>query len=249
MRKQLFTIIKNDKVADRTFRLEVQCKEGILPIRSGQFADIALDGFFLRRPLSVCDFSSDSITFLYKVVGAGTRHLSEMRSGEELDILSGLGNGFSPDSCRRKALLAGGGLGSAPLYLLCKELLSLGRSVSLVLGFNRQSEIVLKEEFRALGVEPLIATLDGGEGEKGFTTDVIAKLNESEFDYFYTCGPLVMMKAVCKALPSTNGEASLEERMGCGAGFCYGCSCHTRTQGTKRICKDGPVFKKEEIVW
>lgn len=249
MQKQLFTITKNEEIADRTFRIEMECEKGVLSVRSGQFAHLTVDGGFLRRPVSICDFSPNTITLIYKVVGAGTKTLSKKDKGEKLDVLTGLGNGFSLQSCTSSALLAGGGVGTAPLHLLCKELLSMGRKVSIVLGFNRKSEIVLTEEFKKMGVTPLIATLDGSEGKKGFVTDIIAGIPESSFDYFYCCGPLPMMKAVCETLTSVHGEASLEERMGCGAGFCYGCSCHTVSGQAKRVCKDGPVFKKEEIVW
>lgn len=249
MQKRLFTITRNEEVADRTFRIEMRNEKGGLSIHSGQFVDIAVDGGFLRRPISVCDFTPNTLTLLYKVVGAGTKTLSKKVRGETLDVLTVLGNGFSPQSCTSSALLIGGGLGSAPLNLLCKELLALGKKVTVVLGFNRKSEIVLKEEFRKMGPTPLLATLDGSEGTKGFVTDVLKGMDKNSFDCFYCCGPFAMMKAVCEALPSVRGEASLEERMGCGVGFCYGCSCRTMSGEAKRVCKDGPVFKKEEIVW
>ncbi len=245
MQKLRFTIESNKKVARDTFRLQLSCPE-MSSCRSGQFVDIALDGFFLRRPISVCDCAPGSLTLLYKTVGQGTLKMSGMRPGEALDILCGLGHGFTPESCRSKALLAGGGIGSAPLYLLAKELLAAGRQVSVFLGFNRADEVLLREEFSALGIRPAIATMDGSEGTKGLVTDAIRE-TAPEYDFFYTCGPMKMMRAVCEALDG-DGEASLEERMGCGAGFCYGCSCHT-TVGARRICKDGPVFRKEEIIW
>lgn len=245
MQKLKFTIESNDKVARDTFRLRLASAE-FEACRSGQFVDIALEGFFLRRPISVCDCGPGTLTLLYKTVGAGTGQMSLMRPGEELDLLCGLGHGFTPESCRSKALLLGGGLGAAPLHLLAKELLAAGRSVSVALGFNRADEIVLSDEYRALGITPLIATLDGSAGVKGFVTDAVRQA-APEYDFFYTCGPLKMMQAVCSGLDRP-GEASLEERMGCGAGFCYGCSCHT-TVGAKRICKDGPVFRKEDIIW
>lgn len=245
MQKLRFTIESNEEVARDTFRLQLDAP-GVEPCRSGQFVDIALDGFFLRRPISVCDCGPGSLTLLYKTVGRGTRKMSQMLPGETLEILCGLGHGFTPESCRSKALLAGGGLGAAPLYLLAKELLAAGRQVSVVLGFNKDDEILLAEEYRRLGASLHIATMDGSEGTKGFVTDAIREA-EPEYDFFYTCGPMKMMQAVCGALKG-GGEASLEERMGCGAGFCYGCSCHT-TVGARRICKDGPVFRKEDIIW
>ena len=261
MQKLLFRIDGNDAVARDVYRLRLvpaaaSSATGIVagecaPVRplalhSGQFVDIALDGFFLRRPISVCDCTGDSLTLLYKVVGEGTAKMALMQPGETLELLTDLGNGFSPEKCREKALLAGGGLGAAPLFLLCRELLSMGKQVTVALGFNTAEDIILENEYKALGLTPLIATMDGSRGVKGFVTDAIREA-APEFDYFYTCGPLKMMQAVCAALP-TPGEASLEERMGCGAGFCYGCTCHT-SDGPRRVCKDGPVFKKEDIVW
>lgn len=245
MQKLKFTIESNDKVARDTFRLTLHSPE-FEPCRSGQFVDVALEGFFLRRPISVCDCERGRLTLLYKTVGQGTLKMSGMLPGETLELLCGLGHGFTVESCRSKALLLGGGLGAAPLHLLAKELISAGRSVSVALGFNTAEEIVLSDEYRALGIAPLIATLDGSVGVKGFVTDAVRRACP-EYDFFYTCGPLKMMQAVCSELDRP-GEASLEERMGCGAGFCYGCSCHTAV-GAKRICKDGPVFRKEDIIW
>ncbi len=245
MQKILYTIRGNDAVARDTFRLHLS-SDVPLAVRSGEFVDIALDGFYLRRPISVCDCTPDGLVLIYKTVGAGTLQMSRMRPGETLELLTGLGHGFTPDSCAGDALLVGGGLGAAPLHLLCKELLAAGKRVSAVLGFNREDEIVLLGEYRALGVEPVIATLDGSVGVKGFVTDAIREA-APKYDFFYTCGPMKMMQAVCTSL-ACGGEASLEERMGCGAGFCYGCSCRTAL-GVKRICKDGPVFRKEDIIW
>lgn len=243
--KRIFTIAENTLVADQTYRLVLKAVEPGYEF-SGEFVDIALDGFYLRRPLSVYDCAPGSISILYKTVGEGTKALAAKPAGSALDILTGLGRGYDPDATDKSALLVAGGLGAAPLHILCKELKARGKKVSVVLGFNNADEIVLEKEYRALADEFAIATLDGSVGVKGFVTDAIAQM-QPEFDFFYTCGPMVMMKAVCGAL-ETGGEASLEERMGCGAGFCYGCSCHT-TVGAKRICKDGPVFRKEEIIW
>ncbi len=232
-------------IADKTFRIVLSCGFPA-DIRAGEFVDIALEGKYLRRPISVCDCEDDKITLLYKVVGEGTEQMSKMQAGEKLDILVGLGHGFDPSACKKDALLVGGGLGAAPMHLLCKELLASGKNVSVVLGFNKAEEKVLEDEFKAMGVKPVIATLDGSCGTKGFVTDAIAE-HKPEFDYFYTCGPMPMMRALSECL-DCDGECSLEERMGCGAGFCYTCSCHT-VVGARRVCKDGPVFKKEEIIW
>ena len=212
----------------------------------GEFVHIAVPGFFLRRPLSICDKEAGRLTIVYKVVGEGTRALSEMKEGTVLEVLTGLGRGFDPDACRCEALLVGGGLGAAPLYLLARELKAQGKKVTVVLGFNTADEIVMVREFEDICDTVAVSTLDGSVGVKGFVTDAIAEMARS-YDYFYTCGPVVMMKAVCGMLECP-GEASLEERMGCGAGFCYGCSIETKN-GPRRVCKDGPVFKKEELLW
>jgi len=243
--KRIFTIVENTLVADQTFRLVLKAAQPGYEF-SGEFVDIAIEGFYLRRPLSVYDCAPGSISIIYKTVGEGTKALAAMTPGSTLDVLTGLGRGYDACATKDAALLVAGGLGAAPLYLLCKELKAQGKKVSVVLGFNKADEIVLDKEYRALADHFAIATLDGSVGVKGFVTDAIA-LMQPEYDFFYTCGPMVMMKAVCHALP-TSGEASLEERMGCGAGYCYGCSCQTMV-GAKRICMDGPVFRKEEIIW
>ncbi len=245
MQKRIFHIESNATVARDTFRMVLRT-DGPVAVRSGQFVDIALPGFYLRRPISVSDILPDGLVIYYKVVGEGTRVMAGYAPGTPLELLLPLGSGFHPENCREDALLVGGGLGAAPLYLLAKELLALGKGVSVVLGFNRADEICLAEEFRALGVAVHFATLDGSVGTRGFVTDAIAAARPA-FDRFYTCGPLPMMKALCQALDAP-GEASLEERMGCGAGFCYGCSVRTAS-GPKRVCADGPVFDKEVILW
>lgn len=242
MIRSVLTVIENTLIAVKTYKM-VLAGEGDA---GGEFVDIAIPGFFLRRPLSVCDREEGRWTVVYKVVGEGTKALAALAAGTELDVLTGLGRGFDPAACRSEALLVGGGLGAAPLYLLAKELKVRGRRVTAVLGFNKADEIVLEEEFRALCDGFALATLDGSAGTKGFVTDAIAALRPS-FDYFYTCGPMPMMKAVCTTLDAP-GEASLEERMGCGAGFCYGCTVRTAA-GPRRVCADGPVFKKEDILW
>ena len=242
MRKGLYTIAENAPVADRTYRL-VLTGEGVV---DGEFVHISVPGFYLRRPLSICDCEEGRMTIVYRVVGDGTRMLSGLKPGEELEVLTGLGRGFDPDACREEALLVGGGLGVPPLYLLAKRLKAQGKKVTAVLGFNKAEETILVPEFEAVCDEVAVSTVDGSRGVKGFVTDAIAALRPA-FDYFYTCGPMVMMKVVCQKLEGP-GEASLEERMGCGAGFCYGCSIQTKN-GPRRVCKDGPVFKKEELTW
>ena len=243
MEKQLYTITENRLVAADTYRLVLSGKGKV----DGEFVHLEIPGFYLRRPLSVCHSEEGRFTLLYKTVGEGTKVLATLPEGTQLSVLTGLGRGFDASACSRSALLVGGGLGAAPLYLLAKELKRQGKKVTVVLGFNKADEIVLANEFKALSDAFAIATLDGSVGVKGFVTDAIKGMAGLDYDYFYTCGPMIMMKVVCEAL-SGPGEASLEERMGCGAGFCYGCSVQTQN-GPRRVCKDGPVFKKEEILW
>ena len=242
MKKKVYQIAENRLIAADTYKL-VLSGEG--PV-DGEFVHLEIPPYFLRRPFSVCDTSESGLTILYKTVGEGTRALASLPAGTSLNVLTGLGKGFSADACRENALLVGGGLGAAPLYLLARELKAQGKQITAILGFNKADELVLRKEFEALCDQVAITTLDGSVGTQGFVTDALKAL-EPTYDYFYTCGPMVMMKAVCGML-SGPGEASLEERMGCGAGFCYGCSIQT-TGGPRRVCKDGPVFKKEEIIW
>ena len=242
MNKQVYTIAENRLVASDTYKLVLAGNGNV----NGEFVHIDIPGYYLRRPFSVCDADEGSLTLLYKTVGEGTQTLATLPEGTELSVLTGLGRGFDANACRKKALLVGGGLGAAPLYPRAERLKAQGKDVTVVLGFNRKEEMVLEREFRALCNTFSLSTLDGSEGIKGFVTDAIKAL-QPEYDYFYTCGPMVMMKAVCELLEGP-GEASLEERMGCGVGFCYGCSIQT-TGGPRRVCKDGPVFKKEDILW
>lgn len=235
-------IISNLPLTRNCFRLELG-GEGIPPVAPGQFVQLEIPGKYLRRPISVHDASEEHIVLIYKTVGEGTQILSQMVPGQVLDLLMPLGKGFSADACPGRALLLCGGLGSAPLWFLAKTLLAQGKTVSAVLGFNTAADVVLLDEYRSLGIEPTIVTLDGTCGLKGVVTDAPLP----EHDRFYTCGPLPMMRAVCSKLQSP-GELSMEERMGCGAGFCYGCSIQT-ANGPRRVCADGPVFKKEEILW
>ena len=209
----------------------------------GQFINIKLDGLFLRRPISICDYDSKTITIIYKVVGDGTELMSTLTVGKTLDCLVGLGNGYDI-SKSTKPLLIGGGVGVPPMYNLAKELIKSGQKPVVILGFNTKDEVFYENEFKALGCKTIITTVDGSYGTKGFVTDA---MGEFDFDYFYTCGPLPMFKAVYNAT-DVSGQFSFEERMGCGFGACMGCSCKTK-YGNKRICKDGPVLVKEEIIW
>ena len=242
MKNSIFTIEKNEKIADSVYLMTLRGDtEGV---RCGQFVNIRLEGLYLRRPISVCDCEGDLLTLIYKVVGKGTEQMKEMRAGESLDLLTGLGNGYDTTPSGERPLLLGGGVGVPPLYMLCKRLVSEGKKPTVILGFNKASEVFYKNEFEALGATVLVATADGSMGVKGFVTDAMAGV---DYTYFYTCGPEPMLKAVYK-VTTTDGQFSFEERMGCGFGACMGCSCKTIT-GYKRICKEGPVLMKEEVLW
>ena len=214
--------------------------------RSGQFINIELEGKFLRRPISVADYDAKTITIIYKVVGRGTEQMKGLKVGTQLDILTGLGNGFDTANSAKRPLLVGGGVGVPPMYNLCKRLIAEGKQPQVIMGFNTSAEVFYYDEFKALGVDVYCSTADGLMGTKGFVTDVIRE-KSLEFDYLYTCGPLPMLKALYDNT-SVDGEFSFEERMGCGFGACMGCTCKTK-YGNKRICKDGPVLKREEIIW
>ena len=243
MKQGIFTIISNEALTDSVYKMVLSGDTSAITA-SGQFVNIQLAGKFLRRPISVCDYDSQTLTIVYKVVGKGTQQMSAMKSGEKLDILTGLGNGYDLSLSGDKPVLLGGGVGVPPMYNLAKKLIALGKDVTVILGFNTKSEVFYEEEFKALGCNVIVATADGSHGVKGFATTPLAEL---DYTYFYTCGPEPMLKAVYKAT-STSGQMSFEERMGCGFGACMGCSCKTLT-GYKRICKEGPVMKKEEILW
>ena len=245
MDKRIFEIESNRPLTEQVFEMRLRGDATAIR-RAGQFVNIAVEGLFLRRPISVCDFTDDTLTLIYKVVGEGTARMAKMQAGKRLDILTGLGNGFDADRTDTKALLVGGGVGVPPLYRLTKDLVARGKEVTAVLGFNRADEIFYADEFAAAGARVIIATADGSVGTKGFVTDAIRE-NGVEFDYFYACGPLPMLRALCDAT-ATDGELSFEERMGCGFGACMGCSCKTHN-GNKRICKEGPVLRKDEIIW
>ena len=243
MTQSVFKIISNIPLTPLIYKMELEGDTRSLK-RSGQFVNIKIEGLYLRRPISVCDFCDGKMTLIYKVVGEGTEIMSKMQKGEELDILVGLGNGFDHTKSGNRTVLIGGGVGIPPLYNLCKRLISQGKEVSVILGFNTKDEIFYENEFKALGAQTFVTTVDGSCGIKGFVTDA---LKDIDYDYFYTCGPEPMFKAIEK-IAKTSGQYSFEERMGCGFGACMGCSCRTK-YGNKRICKDGPVLEREEIIW
>lgn len=244
MKQAIFTIKSNVPLTKTVFRAVLVGDTSEIK-NSGQFVNLLIDGFFLRRPISVCDKDRESFTIVYKVVGKGTEKLSKMQKGEKLDILTGLGNGYDESLSGETPLLIGGGVGVPPLYLLCKNLIAQGKKPTVILGFNTKEEIFLKDEFESLGVKTLVATADGSFGIKGFVTDALKLVDD--YSHFFTCGPEPMLKAVFGAT-ETDGQFSFEERMGCGFGACMGCSCKTVT-GYKRICKEGPVLRKGEILW
>ncbi len=242
MKDLIFTIETNKKIAKNTFEcvLSGDCTD----IKCGQFVNIKIEGFYLRRPISVCCVEGDKLTLIYKVVGAGTEVMSKMDKGTELLVLTGLGNGYNIEKSGDKPLLVGGGAGVPPMYQLCRELVAQGKTPSVILGFGAKDEVFYEDEFKALGASTYVTTVDGSYGIKGFVTDAFDKI---DYTYFYTCGPEPMLKAVYNK-STTSGQFSFEERMGCGFGACMGCSCKTK-YGNKRICKDGPVLEKEEIIW
>ena len=243
MKQSIFTILSNEALTDSVYKMVLSGDTSAITA-AGQFVNIQLEGMFLRRPISVCDYDDKTLTIVYKVVGKGTAAMSKMTTGTKLDILTGLGNGYDLSLSGDKPVLLGGGVGVPPMYNLAKKLIAQGKTVTVILGFNTVSEVFYEEEFKALGCETIVCTADGSYGTKGFATTPLAELS---YTYFYTCGPEPMLKAVYKAT-NTSGQMSFEERMGCGFGACMGCSCKTLT-GYKRICKEGPVMKKEEILW
>ena len=242
MKQSIFEIKENVYLTESVLKMTLSGDTSEIT-SPGQFVNIKLDGFFLRRPISVCDCEDGTLTIVYKVVGSGTEAMSAMKEGR-LDILTGLGNGYDLSVSGNKPLLIGGGVGVPPLYMLAKKLIEEGKEVSVILGFNTKSEVFYEDEFKALGAKVLVTTVDGSYGIKGFVTNAMDGI---DYTYFYTCGPEPMLKAVYNS-SVTEGQFSFEERMGCGFGACMGCSCKTIT-GYKRICKEGPVMRKEEILW
>lgn len=236
-----YKILLNEKIAKDVYKMILEGDTQYITA-SGQFINIKLESKFLRRPISVCDYDENTVTIIYKVVGEGTEMMSQLPVGETLDVLTGLGNGYDISN-GTKPLLIGGGVGVPPMYNLCKKLIAAGQQPTVILGFNTKEEVFYEDEFRALGADVRVTTVDGSYGIKGFVTDAFP----NDYDYFYTCGPMPMFKAI-EAKAVTSGQYSFEERMGCGFGACMGCSCKTK-YGNKRICKDGPVLVREEIIW
>lgn len=243
MKQSLFEILSNENIAKDIYKMVLKGDTSAITA-PGQFINIKIDGFFLRRPISVCDYNSENVTVIYKVVGNGTEVMANMKIGEKLDILSGLGNGFDTSKSGKTPVLIGGGVGVPPMYNLCKALINERKNVKVILGFNSADDVFYESEFKALGADVYVTTADGSYGTKGFVTDV---LKDIDYSYFYTCGPIPMFKAI-ENIAKTSGQYSFEERMGCGFGACMGCSCKTKYKNI-RICKDGPVLEREVIVW
>ena len=244
-KKAIYTLRSNERLTPAVWRMTLEGDTQWITA-PGQFVNVELDGCYLRRPISVCDWDERTITLIYKVVGEGTALMAGLRPGARLDLLTGLGNGFDVTKGSRRELLVGGGVGVPPLYNLAKRLLADGREVAVVLGFNTAAEVFYRDEFAQLGCRVVVATADGTEGVRGFVTDAIRESGLT-YDYFYACGPLPMLSALSDAT-KCSGQLSFEERMGCGFGACMGCSCKTK-YGNKRICKEGPVLTKEEVIW
>ena len=240
MKQRLFEIQSNEQIAKSVYRMQL-CGDttGILP---GQFVNIRVQGQFLRRPISVCNIADGILTIIYKVVGVGTEAMSHLPIGTKLDVLTVLGNGYDLSKAGDAPLLVGGGVGVPPMYMLARQLREMGKAVRVILGFNTKDEVFYEEEFRALGCDVTVTTVDGSHGVKGFVTNAL----DGQQSYYYTCGPLPMIKALLQAA-GTNGEVSMEERMGCGFGACMGCTIQT-TKGPKRVCKEGPVFAASELL-
>ena len=240
MKQRLFEIQSNEQIAKSVYRMQL-CGDtaGILP---GQFVNIRVQGQFLRRPISVCNIADGILTIIYKVVGVGTEAMSHLPIGTQLDVLTVLGNGYDLSKAGDAPLLVGGGVGVPPMYMLARQLRKMGKAVRVILGFNTKDEVFYEEDFRALGCDVTVTTVDGSHGMKGFVTNAL----DGKQSYYYTCGPLPMIKALLQAA-GTNGEVSMEERMGCGFGACMGCTIQT-TKGPKRVCKEGPVFAASELL-
>jgi len=240
--QQILTILTNKKLTESVYEMTLSGNVSKIT-KPGQFVNFKLEGLYLRRPFSVCDFSENYLKVIYKVVGKGTEQMTKMQPGEKIDALLGLGNGYDLSVKSDKPLLIGGGVGTPPMYNLCKKLKAQNKKVTVILGFNTKEEVFYEDEFKEIADKVIIKTVDGSYGEKGFVTSDFTH----DYDYIYTCGPEPMLKAIY-ATSNTSGQYSFEERMGCGFGACMGCSCKTK-YGNKRICKDGPVLVKEEIIW
>lgn len=241
--QSIFSIVDNILIAKDVYRMRLlgDTSEIWAP---GQFVNIKIDGCFLRRPISVCSYKEGQLTLIYKAIGEGTKKMASMGANETLDLLVGLGNGFDTDPAPgKKVVLIGGGVGLPPLYGLAESLIAEGnQDITCVMGFRSKDDVFYQKEFEDLGVKVLVATEDGSIGTKGFVTTILQNL---DYDYYYACGPMPMLRAIHPL--GKSGQLSFEERMGCGFGACMGCTCQTLTGG-KRVCVEGPVFPSEEVL-
>ncbi len=243
MKQGIYTVLSNIALTDCVYKMVLEGDTSAITA-PGQFVNLTVEGLYLRRPISIFDWDEKTITIIYKVVGEGTEKMAKWEVGYKCDVLTGLGNGFDMSKSGDEPVLIGGGVGIPPMYGLGKRLIAEGKKVKVILGFNKENEIFCKEDFEAIGAETYVTTVDGSVGIKGFVTDA---LKDMSYTYFYTCGPMPMFKAIENTAVGS-GQYSFEERMGCGFGACMGCSCKTK-YGNKRICKDGPVLEREEIIW
>ncbi len=243
MKQGIYTVLSNKALTDSVYKMVLEGDTSALTA-PGQFVNLTVEGLYLRRPISVFDWDETTITIIYKVVGEGTEKMAKWTEGYKCDVLTGLGNGFDMSKSGDMPVLIGGGVGIPPMFGLAKRLIADGKKVKVILGFNKEGEIFCCEDFEAIGAETYVTTVDGSVGIKGFVTDALKGMT---YTYFYTCGPMPMFKAI-ENTAVTSGQYSFEERMGCGFGACMGCSCKTK-YGNKRICKDGPVLEREEIIW
>ena len=243
MKNVIYTVKSNEKLTENVFRMVLEGDTSAVTA-SGQFINIKIESLYLRRPISIFDCTENELSIIYKVVGTGTEVMSKMPAGTQLDCLVGLGNGFDISAAGENPVVIGGGVGVPPMYYLAKKLIADGKKVTAILGFNKADEVFGKEDFESIGCNTIVTTVDGSMGVNGFVTDA---LKDIDYTYVFTCGPEPMLKAIYNTA-TTSGQFSFEERMGCGFGACMGCSCKTK-YGNKRICKEGPVLVKEEIIW
>lgn len=256
MKSEWMTIVANDCIAEDTFEMRLTGDLVDEMTQPGQFLHLQVgDGweYVLRRPISIADVCRDQnmVTVLYKVVGQGTKQLSRLSAGDQVNILGPRGNGFNIEGVVNQSLiLVGGGIGVPPLYYLGKKLIEQGNKLTFVLGFQSEDAVFYESQFQELG-NVIVTTDDGSYGRKGFVTSVLPELENNNSAY-YACGPKGMLKAITTTLPNMEGYISLEERMGCGVGACFACVCEptvpNKPHDYRKICVDGPVFSAKEVI-
>ena len=244
MKRAVFTVLGNERISADVFDLRLSGDTSEL-VGSGQFVNADIPDLYLRRPISICDYSPGEMRLVIKIVGKGTQKMASLKEGDPVDLLVPLGNGFDTAKSGKTPYLFGGGVGVAPMVRLAKDLIGQGKKTTVVLGFNSSSDVILYDDYcRIVGKENVfVTTVDGSFGQKGFVTEV----NADGASFVYSCGPLPMMKALDKAI-ECGAEYSFESRMGCGFGACMGCTLAS-AGGPVRVCREGPVFRKGEILW